>query len=235
MAAQFPDYTNRLGYYVSITLAVLTLFTFVIAFLTPPISGPNCTDPCIEYPYLDIESRFPRDYWWMIPATVLTAVFVVLLVCIHQYAAPEKKVFSQIGLSFGLMAAVILIVDYFVQLSVIQPSIDNGETEGIPLLTQYNSHGLFIVLEEIGYLLMSVAFLFIAPVFSGPDRVEKALRWIFAASFFLVLAALIVLSITKGIDRRDTFEIISLSVDWTVLIITGVLLSRVFRRAMSGG
>jgi hypothetical protein len=213
--------------------AVLTLFTFVIAFLTPPISGPNCMDPCIEYPYLDIESRFPRDYWWMIPATVLMAIFVVLMVCIHQSARPEKKVFSQIGLSFALMAAAVLMVDYFVQLSVIQPSIENGETEGIPLLTQYNSHGLFIVLEEIGYIIMSLAFLFMAPVFSGDNRVEKALRWIFALAFFLILVALIVISITKGIDRGDTFEIISISVDWTVLIITGILLSIVFKRALS--
>lgn len=223
--------TNRLGYYVSIVTAALTLFTFVIAFLTPPISGPNCTDPCVEYPYLDIESRFPRDYWWMIPATVLTAVFVVLMVCIHQYAQPEKKVFSQIGLSFALMAAAILIVNYFVQISVIQPSLENGETDGIPLLTQYNSHGLFIVLEEIGYLLMSLTFLFMAPVFSGDNRVEKAIRWIFVVGFVVVLGSLIVVSAVHGIDRKDTFEIISISVDWTVLIITGVLLSVVFKRA----
>lgn len=33
----------------------------------------------------------------------------------------------------------------------------HGETEGITLLTQYNAHGIFIALEELGYLLMSLS------------------------------------------------------------------------------
>jgi hypothetical protein len=28
----------------------------------------------------------------------------------------------------------------------------NGETDGLSILTQYNPHGIFIALEEIGYL-----------------------------------------------------------------------------------
>ena len=36
----------------------------------------------------------------------------------------------------------------------------NGETDGIALLTQYNGHGIFIAMEELGYITMSISFLF---------------------------------------------------------------------------
>jgi hypothetical protein len=145
----------RLGFYVSIFLAILSLITFVIAFTTLPISGPFCKEGCIEYPYSDIISRFPHDYIWMYPTILLNIVFVVFMVCIHQLATKEKKIFSQLGLIFAIIVATILITNYFVQVSVIQPSIEKGETVGIALLTQYNPHGVFIALEEIGFIMMS--------------------------------------------------------------------------------
>lgn len=77
----------------------------------------------------------------------------------------DKKIYGYIGLSFSIISATILLIDYFVQISVIQPSLLQGETEGIAILTQYNPHGIFIALEEIGYLMMSLSFLCVAPVF----------------------------------------------------------------------
>jgi hypothetical protein len=35
-----------------------------------------------------------------------------------------------------------------------------GETDGIALITQYNEHGLFIAMEELGYITMSIALVF---------------------------------------------------------------------------
>jgi hypothetical protein len=65
----------------------------------------------------------------------------------------------------------------------------NGGIEGIALLTQYNPHGLFIALEELGYLMMSFSFLFIAPVFTNNNRVEKYIRGIFILAFILAIIA----------------------------------------------
>ncbi len=221
------------GFYVSILTAVITLITFGIAMLTPPISGANCQEDCLAYPYLDITSRFPRDYWWMYGALAMLLIYVAWVACLHHYAAASRKIFSQVGLALACMAAAILIVNYFVQTSVIQSSLENGETAGITLLTQYNPHGLFIALEEVGYLLMSLAFLFLAPVFSSAHRVEKTLRWMFAASAVLALVGLIVITLAYGIDRQDRFEVIVISIDWLVLIVGGFLSAVVFRRAQS--
>lgn len=223
---------HRVGFYSAIVTSVMTVITFVAALTAIPISGANCTKGCIKYPYLEIESRFPRDYWWMFLAIGVMVAFVVLMVSIHRYTPAERKIYSQIGLIFGVMAAAILIVDYFVQVAVIQASIENGETEGIPLLTQYNPHGIFIALEELGYLMMSLAFLCFAPVFAGANRVERAIRWLFIGNFGIVMVALVLMVMAYGVDRQDRFEVVAISVNWLVLIIGGGLLSRVFRRAM---
>jgi hypothetical protein len=220
---------NRVGFYAAICTTLLTIVTFGIALLTPPISGPSCREDCIDYPYLDITSRFPRDYYWMYLAIVLTLSYVVLMVCIHTIAAKEQKIFSHIGLAFAIISAATLVVDYYIQISVIQPSLLNGETDGIALLTQYNPHGIFIALEELGYLIMSVSFLFVAFSFSGASRLEKAIRWVFAGGFVLTLVSFIVIDISYGTEREYTFEIVVISINWLVLIVGSILLSRVFR------
>lgn len=225
------DNANLLGFYTAITTTVLTLVTFAGAILTPPLSGPYCTGSCFEYPFLNIVSRFPRDYYWMYPSILLSLIFVVLMVCIHHYASKEKKVFSQIGLSFALISAAVLISDYFIQISVIQPSLVSGETDGIALLSQYNPHGIFIALEEIGYLMMSAAFFCITPVFAGTSRLGSAICRIFIAGFILTITSLVIYSFSYGIHREYRFEVAVITINWVVLIVSGLLLSILFRRA----
>ena len=224
--------SNRVGYYSAILTTVITIVTFGLAMTAVPISGANCPGECVEYPYLDTVSQYPKDFLWMFAAIMLILVYVILMVSIHSYAAGQKKIFSQIGLSFAIITAVILLSDYFVQFSVIPMSLKNGETEGIAMLIQYNPHGLFLVLEELGYLVMSLSFLFMAPVFANRDRLESAVRWIFIVGFVLVMVSLAVISINYGLERQDRFEVAVISIDWLVLVINGVLLSIVFRKKM---
>ncbi|NOY36301.1 MAG: hypothetical protein GXO83_01850 [Chlorobi bacterium] len=231
---QMKDSTtiNRFGFYTAMLTTVVTVITFGIAIFTPPLTGPFCKGSCIEYPFTEMISRFPRDYLWMYPAILLTIIFVALMVCIHNWASVEKKIFSQTGLSFAVISATILIIDYFLQISVIQPALLNGETDGIAILTQANPHGIFIALEEIGYLMMSVAFLFIALVFSKTNRLERAIRRIFIISFVLTIGSLIIITVLYGIHREYIFECAVITINWIVLIVTGILLSRVFKRAI---
>lgn len=221
---------NRFRFGVALTTSVVTSITLVIAFLTPPLSGPFCEGGCFEYPYTGIISRFPRDYFWMYPAIIVSLLYLVLMVCIHYYASAERKIFSHIGLSISLIASTILIIDYFVQVSVIQPSLVKGETDGVAILSQYNPHGLFIALEEIGYLLMSLSFICVAPVFSSANRLHKALRVTLAAGFPMATAGLILITVKYGIMREYIFEVMIISIVWLELIIASLLLARIFRR-----
>jgi hypothetical protein len=221
------------GFYAAVLTTIITLITFGLAITAIPISGANCREGCITYPYLDTVSQFPRDYQWMLPAIGLVLVYVVLMVAIFAFAPTQRKLFGHIGLLFALIASVTLLIDYFVQFSVVPISLMNNETEGITLITQYNSHGLFIALEELGYLMMSLSFLFMAFVFSTQNRLEAIVRRIFMGGFVLAGIALITVSMIYGLDRQDRFEVIIISIDWLVLLVNSILLSVMFRRGLN--
>ena len=206
---------------------------FATGILTPARSGPFCVQAgqgsCIAYPYVNgLASFVPVDYVWLYPGFLLAFAFVVLMACIHQRASDDKKLFSQIGLSFALVYAVVITIDYFIQWTMVEPSILAGQTEGLSLFTQYNPHGIFISLEGLAYLMMSVSLLFAAVVFAG-GRLERAIRWLFVASFVLAVGSFIGLSLL-GHDIV-AFEVTVLLINWIVLIVSGALLAVVFKRS----
>ena len=169
---------HRLGFWAALLTAVVTALAFGLAITTLPVSGPFCTGGCVAYPYHEVAALVPHDYLWMYPAILLLGLFVVLMACIHQDAAENRRLYSLMGLLFAAMAAAVFAVDYYIQITALQPSIVKGETEALALVTQYNPHGIFIALEELGYLLMSLAFLFCGFVFSGTARLDRTIRWL---------------------------------------------------------
>lgn len=94
---------------------------------------------------------------------------------------------------------------------------------------------MYIAIEELGYLLMSLSFLFMAPVFAAKNRLEAAVRWIFAGAFVLAIISLVAISAMFGLERLDRFEVFVISIDWLVLIVNGVLLSILFRQQRGDG
>lgn len=224
---------SQLGWWSAVLTVIFTVLFSVIAIPTPARSGPFCaTWGCIPYPYTNVAQFIPGDYFWLIPAILLAPIFVVLFACIHSFAPEEKKLFSRIALLFAVAYAVVIAVDYFSQLTIVIPSLQSGESAGLSLFTQYNPHGFFIAGEALGYLMMNVAFLFAAPLFSG-GRAERALRWLFALSFVLAVVSFVGLWLLK--HDLIAFEVTILMINWAVLIISGVLLSIVFRRALRQG
>ena len=228
---QDPRLANaRFGFWTALGTAVTTLLSFGIAIFTPPVSGAFCQQDCIGYPYLDIAARFPRDYYWMFPAIVATLLYLALLVGLHGRAAADKRSFSLFAVVLAAMAALLLVGDYFIQLAVVQPSVLAGEADGISLLTQYNPHGLFIALEELGYLLMSASLACMAPALSRATRLERVVRWLLVGGLVVNAVALIWIALRLGHARGYLFEIAVISVDWLVVIAAAFMLAVVFRR-----
>ena len=219
---------TRLGFWMAILTVVVVAVFAVVSIATPARSGPFCGSACVTYPYVDVAQFIPGDYFWLVPGILLAPTFVVLMACIHAFAAEQKQIYSCIGVSFALIYAVVILVDYYLQLTVVVPSLQAGETEGLSLFTQYDPHGLFIALETLGYSMMTVGFLSAAPVFAGAGA-ERAIRGLFVLSFVLAVAAFVGLAVL-GHDLV-AFEVTVLMIDWSVLIASGVLLSVVFRRA----
>jgi hypothetical protein len=167
----------------------------------------------------------------MYPAMVLMLLFVALLAVIHEHAPQTRKAASLFSLCVGVVAAAVILIDYFIQVTVMQPSLEKRQYDGWALFTQYNPNGIFIALEELGYLLMTVSLVGLAPVFSAETRLSRAIRWLFVTSFSVAVIALAAVSVARGSDRGDAFEIAVITVVWLTLIVTTPLLAVTFRRA----
>lgn len=224
-----PD-TNRFGFYVSVFTAILTVVTFGIAVCTPPLSGPFCKGDCFQYPYNEIISRFPRDYYWMYPAILLSFAYLVMIIAVHKSVPAGRNLFSAVASGIAIISSLILSADYFIQVSFIQPSLLAGETEGVAMLSQFNPHGIFIILEELGFVTMGISFLFLVPVFPGAGGLEKSLRLTFIISFCLTVFAFVAITAKNGIMREYRFEVAVITITWIELIVASILLSRYFRR-----
>lgn len=218
------------GYAIAVATAAVTLITFAIAFNTPPLSGPGCTGDCFEYPYHGIASRFPGDYIWMYPTMLISLLFTALMACIHQYAGSDKKLFSTTGMAFAVISAAILIPNYYIQVTVVQPALLNGETEGIALITQFNAHGIFIALEEAGFILMCLALFSVVPVFSPGRGIIKVFRIVNLIALIIAVTAFVIITAIYGIMREYIFEIAIISIAWLQLIISSILLAIIFKR-----
>jgi glucan phosphoethanolaminetransferase (alkaline phosphatase superfamily) len=96
------------------------------------------------------------------------------------------------------------------------------------LISQYNGHGVFIALEELGYFLMSISMLFIGLSFSKQARLPGAIKMILTLSFFGTVLSFVFYAIKYGIDRSYRFEVATITVNFLTLIIAGVLLSIFF-------
>ena len=221
-------------FWVATLTAVMTGVTFFLAILTLPKSGPLCLENCVEYPYTAIAAYIPRDFLWIYPALLPAPLFVMLLSGLHGKAAVDRQRFSRQGLAFGLIAATLLTADYFIQLRVIQPAVLKGEFDGLAPLTQYNPHGVFIALEEAGYLFMGVAFLFAGLAVPVRKGLYRATRRVFVSGFTVVILLFVVFSTAYGMDVEYRFEIAAISVDWTVLMVAGTVLALAYRSEMTG-
>lgn len=227
MAAS-PDHHARLiACFSSTSTALLTAISFSLACYAVPSAGPYCPygDDCVQYPYVGgIVDRFPRDYLWMIVSIPQLISYLVMMTSIQAWSISSQKVYGTVALVFATVATTILVSDYFVQLAVIQPSILAGETDnGLQLLTMYNDKGVFIALEEMGYIFMSLSFLAMAPLFDG------VLRFTLIVAFALTVFSLVYYIIEYGWERSYRFEVAVIAIDWTTLIVSGMLMARRFR------
>jgi hypothetical protein len=220
------DESNRLISWVAIATAVMAAVSLAMAVTTLPRSGPYCRSDCVGYPYVDAAAFVPRDYLWIYPALVLWLLVVVLVQCIHSLVDPHLRMLSGVAVTFTAIGVGTLIVDYAIQLTFIQPALLLGETEGLTPWSQYNPYGIFIALENVGYLLLNLAFLAIGvALIRMPTKLWRIVAWIFTIAGALTLVLLLFYSAFYRVRLDYRFEVTAILVTWLVLIAAPVLLS----------
>jgi hypothetical protein len=110
---------------------------------------------------------------------LLTSSFLVVMACIHSYASEERKVFSLVGLSFAIIYATLISVNYFIQLTFVRQTAFD-----VSVFDMANNQSMMWVIEVLGYFFMGLSTLFAAPVF-GSSKVESLVKWLFVANGIL--------------------------------------------------
>jgi len=113
------------------------------------------------------------------PSLLLGPAFVALVVGIHHCSAVRDRAWTQLALVFAVMYATFTGLVYYVQLTFVLPHLARGDTAGIALLLFQPFDSFLYAVDMLGYSLMSVATLCLAPVFrgQGPERwIRRALR-----------------------------------------------------------
>jgi len=221
---------DRFGFWVALLASILGLVALGIAVSTTPRAGPFCPSECLDYPYSGAVAFVPRDFLWMYPATAMLLAFVVVTIVLLAHAGVDRRLWAMTGAAFTLLAAAVLVVDYAMQLMVVQPSLLSGESDGVALISQYNPHGVFIALENVGYVALALAFLFLSRVVVGPGWLVGVLRWLLLVAGAMTVAVLVGMTWWFGMDLGYRFEVVAISITWIALIVSSALWAVWLRR-----
>ncbi len=181
---------SRVGFW-SAVLATLFSIGYGIAVIVTMISAmATATDTPPGWRGIEsfVASFQPIQMLSLIPSLLLAPTFVVLMVGLHYYASPDKKIWSHLGIAFALIYAVMASINYILQLTVVRLSIVNNETDGLAMFVMGNSHSIFWALAS-AYVFMNLAMLFAAPIFHG-GRLERWIRWLFIANGISVVVSI---------------------------------------------
>ena len=216
---------NRWLFAIALSVAVAAAVGLAVGLFTPAHSGPYCRSDCIGYPYSGGARFVPRDFWWQYPAALAAVLALVFVSAQPARQSAGARTAHRVATSLAALAAGVLVTDYGIQLMVVQPSLVKGETEGLGLWSQLNPHGVFIALENIGYLLLALAFVSLGAAMKVRAPLERAARIVFIAGGTLTVFALIGYAVAYRADLDYRFEVVAIAVDWLVLTIAGALLA----------
>lgn len=119
------------------------------------------------------------------PSLFLGASFLVLVVSIHEWASPERRIWSHAAVAFATAYAVLISIVYFTQLTLVAPRMARGEMEGIEVFRFVPFDSFLYAVDLLGYSFMSMATLFAARVFTGGGLL-RVVRWFLTANGLLL-------------------------------------------------
>jgi hypothetical protein len=119
------------------------------------------------------------------PSLFLGSSFLVLAVSIHQVASPDRKVWSHVAVAFATVYAVLISINYFVQLTWVAPRLAAGRVQGMEQFLFVPFDSFLYSVDILGYSFMSLATLFAAKVFTG-GGLERVVRFFLIANGLLL-------------------------------------------------
>ena len=217
-------YVIKLGFW-SAFCAALTFVLFTICFIGVAITSPifiwtNLND-YLDYAttnnlFLQNLARFCM--------LMFALLFVILCNVIHDIGHEEKKVFARIANSFAIGFAVLVGLFYFVQLTAVRLSVQQGDVSGLEQVVQANPLSALSAMNMLGWtLFFGLASLFLMPLFTN-GRLENTIRLAFlcnglfcligGVSYLLQWLPILFVSINLGMGISVMVAMCALAVDF---------------------
>lgn len=124
------------------------------------------------------------------PSLFLGCSFLLLMVCVHQLALPEKRVWSHAAIVFATIYTALISIVYFVQLTLVLPRLLDGRVEGIEAFMFVPFDSFLYAVDILGYSFMSLATLFAGAAFGGAGTERIAKKFLIANGLLLPFIAL---------------------------------------------
>jgi hypothetical protein len=178
MVKHATDSATRLGYWSAVLCALFSL-TYIVgqlfewAGMLGSAGGPESVSTPLGIAVL------------LTPSLLLGSAFLVLMVSVHQRAAPARRVWSHTGVAFATAYAVLTGMVYFLQLTVVGPRLASGRIEGMEAFVFVPFDSFLYAVDILGYTFMSAATLFAAFALTG-DGVERVARRFMIANGLLI-------------------------------------------------
>ncbi|MBN9113582.1 MAG: hypothetical protein J0I34_32990 [Pseudonocardia sp.] len=206
--------------------ALVAAAALVLGVTTPARAGVFCLSGCVGFPYTDVAAFVPRDYVWMYPALLAALLVPALVTAVAFRVRSGLRPVAAVAAVLAVVGATVLVVDYAVQLMVVQPALLAGQPDGLVAWSQYNPHGLFLALENVGYAVFGAVFVLLGVALTGlPGAFTRIARAVLLAGGGLIVVALVVLTAVYGAALDVRFEVTGLTLALLVLVLAGGLLA----------
>jgi hypothetical protein len=212
--------TNKLGFWSAILSAVFAVVWFV-AF-----SMKDAFAPVPEWTNLQayVEAFDITRIFYVYPSLLLALTYIVLMACVHRLASEDRKIWSLIALSVGIVYAAMASINYNVQAVAVRQSLAAAETAGLELWIPDNPHSIFGAMAN-SYVYLAISMVFAGFVFQG-ERMERWMRRLFFAQAITAIG-----QIGETMFDLSTTVFYATSMVWVIgAPVAFVLLAVLFRR-----
>lgn len=124
------------------------------------------------------------------PSLFLGSFFLLLVVSVHYLSSPDRRIWTHAAIAFATAYAVLVSINYFVQLTWVAPRLAAGRTQGLEPFLFAPFDSFMYSVDILGYTFMSAATLLAAQAFTGkgPERVAR--RFLIANGLLIPFIAL---------------------------------------------
>ncbi len=152
---------------------------------------------------------------------VFGIAYVVILHSINAMVYTRRQIYSRISLSFGIIFAALIGINYFLQITHVRFNTNAGITEGLANWIMFNPDSVILSIAMLGWTVMfGLSSLFISKVFQARGR-DRTIRNLFVLNgvccllggigFVFQNVVLVNLTINLGMGGIMTFLTIMLT------------------------